>query len=83
MFNFSASFPNSRPRRNRQNQAILNLLTQHHLRPSNLILPLFVVDGQNVSESILALPDCFRLSIDLIVAKAKEAYQNQICDYVN
>jgi hypothetical protein len=79
MFNFSASFPNSRPRRNRQNQAILNLLTQHHLRPSNLILPLFVVDGQNVSESILALPDCFRLSIDLIVAKAKEAYQNQIC----
>jgi porphobilinogen synthase len=79
MFNFSASFPNSRPRRNRQNEAILNLLTQHHLKPSNLILPLFVVDGQNIAEPILALPDCFRFSLDLIIAKAKEAYQNQIC----
>ena len=78
MFNFSASFPNSRPRRNRQNKAVLNLLTQHHLLPSNLILPLFVVEGQNIAEPILALPDCFRFSPDLIVKKAKEAYQNQI-----
>lgn len=67
-------FPSTRLRRNRSNQAIRDLLAETQLLPSNLILPLFVVDGDNQQQQIPALPDCFRFSIDLAVKQAKIAY---------
>ncbi len=79
MLPYFASFPASRPRRNRQNQAIRNLLTENSINAHHLILPLFVVAGQNICQPIVALPDCFRFSPDLLVKQAIEAYQQGIC----
>lgn len=74
MKNFSSeSFPKTRLRRNRKSAWIRELTAQTTLSPSDLILPLFVVEGKNKAEKITHLPDVFRFSIDVIVKKAKEA----------
>ncbi len=68
-----AFFPRTRLRRNRQAPWIRELTAQNTLNPSDLILPLFVIEGKNKEEKISSLPDVSRYSIDLIVKKAKEA----------
>ena len=67
------NFPATRLRRNRKSSWIRDLTAQNTLLCSDLILPLFVIEGKNCQEKIAQLPDVFRLSIDLIVKKAKEA----------
>lgn len=71
--NFNETYPKTRLRRNRQSKWIRDLTAQTILTPSDLILPLFVIDGKSKQEKISHLPDVSRLSIDLIVKKAKEA----------
>jgi porphobilinogen synthase len=66
------NFPQTRLRRNRQSQWIRDLTAQTTFSPSDLILPLFVIEGKNREEKIAQLPDVSRLSIDLIVKKSKE-----------
>ena len=65
----------SRPRRNRKTDSIREMIRETWLHPSDLILPLFVVEGQNLKIEIESMPDCYRLSPDLIVAEAKSAQQ--------
>ena len=67
------SFPKTRLRRNRSQAWLRNLTAENSLSPSDLILPLFVIEGKNKEEKIAHLPDISRYSIDLIVKKAKEA----------
>ena len=67
-------FPLTRLRRNRNSEAMRDLLAQTALCPSNLILPIFVIEGKNIKEKINNLPDVFRLSIDLVVEFSKEAW---------
>ncbi|SEJ38916.1 porphobilinogen synthase [Sphingomonas sp. OV641] len=43
------------------------------LTPADLIWPLFVTEGQDTEEQIASLPGVSRWSVDLIVARAKEA----------
>lgn len=74
MTNFSlGNFPNTRLRRNRQSSWIRELTAETMLLPSDLILPLFVIEGKNRQEKIADLPDISRLSVDLIVKKVEEA----------
>ena len=65
----------SRPRRNRKTDSIREMIRETWLHPSDLILPLFVVEGHNLKIEIESLPDCYRLSPDLIVEEAKSAQQ--------
>ena len=64
----------SRPRRNRQTPAIRNLIRETHLSTHDLIAPLFVIEGKNISEPILSMPGISRLSIDRLVMECKELY---------
>lgn len=76
MTNFSVgTFPQTRLRRNRQAPWIRNLTAQNVLTPSDLILPMFVIEGKNKEEKVASLPDVSRFSIDGIVKKAKEAHK--------
>ena len=50
-----------------------DLVSENHLTSSDLILPLFVFDGQNKREEIKSMPGIFRLSPDLIIKEAKIA----------
>lgn len=63
-----------RPRRNRRSKAIRALVREHSLSARDLVLPLFVQEGEQRSTPIGAMPGQARLSIDLLVDKAREAH---------
>jgi len=65
----------SRPRRNRKSASIRDMVRETQLHPSDLILPLFVIEGKHQKIEIESMPDFFRLSRDLIVEEAKMAYR--------
>ena len=64
----------SRPRRNRLTPAIRNLIRETSLTSHDLIAPLFLIEGKNISEPIASMPGVSRLSIDLLVKECKELY---------
>ena len=72
MQNFS--FPNIRLRRTRMNAWSRELVAETHLKPSDLILPIFIHEGKNLKTPIESLPDVFRISIDILVEQAREAF---------
>jgi porphobilinogen synthase len=67
-------FPAQRLRRLRQNEKFRQLVREHSLSVSDLILPLFVVHGQGVKREINSLPGNYHLSIDKLIEEVKEAH---------
>jgi porphobilinogen synthase len=63
---------NIRPRRNRKNAAIRDMVQESHLGVENLIFPLFLKDGKNIKEEIASLPNIYRWSIDLLLKEIEE-----------
>lgn len=47
------------------------MAAEHHLHSSDLIAPLFVIEGKNQKESIPSMPDYYRLSLDLLSDQAE------------
>lgn len=70
---YNESFPRTRLRRLRKSAWMRDLVAQNSLKAQDLILPLFVIEGENIEQKINHLPEVSRFSIDLIVKKAKEA----------
>jgi porphobilinogen synthase len=68
----SASFPASRPRRNRQHPWLRALVAETTLASSDLVWPLFVHD-HTASAPVAAMPGVDRLPIDGIVRAVAEA----------
>ena len=68
-------YPQTRLRRLRQTKAIRNLVAEHRLAISDLIWPLFVIEGNNISEPIASMPDVNRYSIDRLVEQAQRAQE--------
>lgn len=66
----SASFPNYRPRRLRQDGFIRDLIAEHRLSVKDLIYPLFVQEGSQRRDAIASMPDVYRLSIDELLREA-------------
>lgn len=58
---------NIRPRRNRKNAAIRDMVQESRLGVDNLIFPVFLKDGLGVKEEIDSLPNIYRWSIDLLL----------------
>lgn len=67
------SFPATRMRRNRREPWLRDMLAEHRLHPSDLILPLFIQEGTNTQTPIPSMPDVSRITLDILVQKAKEA----------
>ena len=65
--------PERRPRRLRRTPVIRGLVRETRLTPDRLVLPLFVLDGENRSEPIASMPGHARQSIDLTIALCQEA----------
>jgi len=53
-----------RPRRNRKNEVIRNLVQENSLSLNDLIFPIFVVEGENKTIPIDSMPGISRFSID-------------------
>ncbi|MCB1326279.1 MAG: porphobilinogen synthase [Spirochaetales bacterium] len=60
-----------RPRRNRRWPSLRSLVRENELGVCDLVMPLFVIAGQNKRESIKSMPGIERLSTDLIVAECE------------
>lgn len=50
------------------------MLAESHLRASDLILPIFIEEGENKKTPISSLPDVSRVTLDVLVDMVKEAY---------
>jgi porphobilinogen synthase len=70
----AAGFPAVRPRRLRATPALRRLVRETRLSPDQLVLPLFVVPGEDVTQPIEALPGHARLSADLAARAARSAF---------
>ena len=62
-----SSFPYTRPRRLRRNQTLRELVSESSLQTSDLIYPMFVLGGENQTQSVESMPGVSRLSIDLLL----------------
>ncbi len=66
-------FPSTRLRRTRRSAALRRLVAESALGPSDLIYPMFVLDGKNRSEAVPSMPGVERHSIDGILKEVDEA----------
>jgi porphobilinogen synthase len=61
-----------RPRRNRKSEAIRSMVEETHVKTSDLIFPLFLLDGKGKKVEVASMPGIFRLSGDLILKEIEE-----------
>jgi porphobilinogen synthase len=66
------AFPIQRLRRLRQHEAFRRMVRETRLSASDLIYPMFVMEGKDQRREIASMPGQFRLSIDLLVKEAGE-----------
>ena len=65
-------YPASRPRRLRRDAATRALVREHEVQARNLILPVFILDGQNQVQDVSSMPGVQRLSIDKLLPVAED-----------
>ena len=62
-----------RPRRLRRNGAIRSMVRENHLRPADLIQPLFVKEDETVPQAVPSMPGVFQLPLDHVAEAGREA----------
>ena len=67
-------FPITRPRRLRQHSQLRRMVRETVVTANDLIYPLFAVPGESVAQEVKSMPGVYQLSVDKIVAEAKEVY---------
>lgn len=65
-------YPASRPRRLRRDAFTREMVREHRLHPSDLILPVFVLAGQNQVQDVASMPGVQRLSLDRLLPVAED-----------
>ena len=66
-------FPATRMRRLRQADWSRRLVGETSLSVSDLIWPIFIIEGENETQTVASMPGVLRMSIDLAVNAAKQA----------
>ena len=67
-------YPIQRNRRLRNSATLRALIQEHHLTPSDFIVPLFVIEGSQKKEAIASMPGYYRRSTDLLAKKVKSLW---------
>ncbi len=65
-------FPNHRPRRMRRDDWSRRLMQENSVSASDLIYPVFLLEGAGKSEAVASMPGVNRLSLDLLMPVAQE-----------
>ena len=73
MKNIQGNFPSTRLRRNRMKEFSRKLVAENNLNVNDLILPLFVCDGNKIEDSIQSMPGVSRFSIDKVLTQIERA----------
>lgn len=68
------SFPLTRKRRLRRSQSIRSLVSENNLTASDLIWPVFVLEGKNQKQAITSMSGVYRLSQDLLIARLTQLH---------
>jgi porphobilinogen synthase len=68
----------SRPRRNRKSAVVREMTAETNLSISNLIYPLFVMDGKNKKEEIPSMPGQFRFTPGLLLKEIESCLKLNI-----
>ena len=71
-------YPITRMRRNRMQTFSRRLVAENRLSTDDLIWPLFVIEGENQTETIDAMPGVSRYSIDRLLEQAHQAVELSI-----
>jgi porphobilinogen synthase len=69
------TFPTTRLKRLRKTQGLRSLVRETRVHTADLIMPMFVVPGRNVTKPIASMPGIYNLSVDTAVEEAKR-YQD-------
>ena len=72
MSRYLGQFPARRLRRMRRDHFSRRLMAENQLSVNDLIYPVFVLEGENQSESVASMPGIERKSIDLLLKEAQE-----------
>ena len=75
MTDFIGKFPATRPRRLRESAFIRDLVQENHLSVKDLIYPIFVMEGKNLSVPVPSMPGVERLTLDKALEIANECVQ--------
>ncbi len=67
-----AVFPQLRLRRLRRSEALRALVRENRVEVSDLIYPMFIVEGKGIKQGITSMPDIFRYSPDQLPLEAEE-----------
>ncbi len=63
----------SRPRRNRKNASLREMLEETLLQPRNLVFPVFICEGKGQKQEIRSLPGQYRYSVDEVLKVGERA----------
>ena len=74
----TGNYPNLRLRRSRKNDWSRRLIQENSLSSSDFILPIFLIDGKNIKQSIETMPDVYRYTIDKLGVIIDRAIKNKI-----
>ena len=74
----TGKFPSLRLRRSRKYSWSRRLIQENNLSASDLILPIFIIDGKNKKQSIKTMPGVYRHSIDRLGGIVSKAISNKI-----
>ena len=69
------TFPTTRLRRNRSTGFIRKLVSENKIDTSDLIYPMFLIDGKNKIEQIDSMPGIVRHPLDNFLKEAEEVYK--------
>lgn len=58
----------------RKSASIRSLVRETILSPHDFIVPLFIIEGQNIKEEISSMPGYFRMSLDNTIKESKELW---------
>ena len=73
-----ASYPSTRMRRNRKNDWTRRLVQENNLSTNDLIWPIFIREGKNITEPIKSMPGVYRYSLDRVEKLVERALKNKI-----
>lgn len=70
-----------RPRRNRKSEVIRSMVEETKVTTTDLIFPLFLIEGNNKKTEVASMPGIFRLSQDLMLKEIEECLKLGICAF--
>ena len=71
----TSAYPAARPRRMRRDPFSRAMMRENTITASDLIYPVFVLEGQNVRQEVGSMPGVARVSLDLLLKVAEECVQ--------